>query len=152
MYLLAFFSVIAATLFVMFLGDGPWLYRIMDLPTLIVMILLILPMLASGGLLRDFNNAFRFVLGRKKAEDLRELKRSREAVRLAIRILISGSVFLACLQGIAILYTMSDLRTLGLNVAIMLLAVLYGLAVSLLLFPVETILDLKIQDYISTEE
>lgn len=156
MYLLAFLSVIAATGFIMIVttsgGLAISLGRIADLPTIIVLVLFIVPMLASGGLLKDFNNAFRFVLGKKKAESLRELKRAKEAVRLIIRVLIAGSCFIACLESIVVLYEMDDISKLGPIFAVILLMMIYGLAVSLLLFPVESILNVKIHEFISEEE
>ena len=156
MYLLAFLSVIAATGFIMIVttsgGLAISLGRIADLPTIIVLILFIVPMLASSGLLKDFNNAFRFVLGRKKAVGLKELKRAKEAVKLVIKVLIAGSVFVACLESIVILYEMDDISKLGPLFAVILLMMVYGLAVSLLLFPVESILNVKIHEFISEEE
>ena len=156
MYLLAFLSVIAATGYIMLLGaSGEFTVgfsRIFDMPTIIMLILFIVPMLASSGLLKDFNNAFRFVLGRKKAEGLKELKRAKEAVKLVIKVLIAGSVFVACLESIVILYEMDDISKLGPIFAVILLMMVYGLAVSLLLFPVESILNVKIHEFISEEE
>lgn len=156
MYLLAFLSVIAATGYVMLIGASGELSigfsRIFDAPTIVMLALFVIPMLASSGMLKDFNNAFRFVMGRKRAESLRELKRAKEAVKLIIKVVIAGSVFVACLESIVILYEMDDISSLGPILAVILLMMVYGLAVSLLLFPVESILTLKIQEFISEEE
>lgn len=153
MYLLALLSVILVTGYtIVICGFSAGWEAMFDLATIIMLVLLVVPMLFASGLLKDFNNAFRFVIGKKKAESLIELKRAKEAVKFTSKVVVVGSAFLSFLQSIIILYTVDELSELGPNFAVMILTVVYGLTVRLLLLPMESILNVKIQEFIIEEE
>lgn len=153
MYLLALLGVILVTGYtILVCGFSGGLLAMFDVAAVIMLVLLIVPMLFASGLLKDFNKAFRFIIGKKKAESLMELKRAKEAVRLTGKVVVAGSAFVSFLQGIIILYTVDEPSALGPNFAVLLLTVVYGLAVRLLLLPMESILNVKIQEFISEEE
>ena len=153
MYLLAFLGVILVTAYTILVCgfSGGW-QAMFDLAAIIMLVLLVVPMLFASGLLKDFNNAFRFVIGKKKAESLIELKRAKEAVKFTSKVVVAGAAFLSFLQGIIVLYTVDELSALGPNFAVLLLTVVYGMTVRLLLLPMESILNVKIQEFISEEE
>lgn len=153
MYLLAFLGVILVTGYTILVCgfSGGWL-AMFDLASIIMLILLVVPMLFASGLLKDFSKAVRFVSGKKKTESLIELKRAKEAVKLTGKVVVAGTAFVAFLQGIFILYTVDEPSALGPNLAVLLVSAIYGLAVRLLLLPMESILNVKIQEFISEEE
>ena len=69
------------------------IYWFIDLPSLLPLILFNITMLLSAGLLKDFNNAFRFVVRTDQEESLTKLRRSIEAVRLARRVTLAAGGF-----------------------------------------------------------
>lgn len=156
MYLLSIVSVVVVTVFLclMSLGAGGQyeMWRLIDFPTVVMIALFLIPLLLSGGLFKDFNNAFRIVVGKKKAESLMELKRANEAVGLTRKALVAVSVFVSAMQSIQILYTLDDISNLGPKMAIAILSVLYAMGISMILLPLQSILNIKIQEFISQEE
>ncbi len=146
MYFLSLFGVIFTTWLISFFADGRW-DRMVDFMSLVVLLLLVIPILISSGLHKDFSNAFRFSIGKKKPDKLLELKRAREAVNL-----IAASVFIAMVQMIQILYTLDNLSSLGPNIAVMLVSIMYGMCFVLLLLPIQSKLNVRIQEFISGQE
>ena len=155
MYLLSIISVIILTgamCAFSFGMDINYVPRVIDFPTIFFLVLFLIPLLISGGLLKDFNNAFRLGIGKKPAESLMELKRAKESVSLTIKIMISLSIFICAIQGINILYSMNDPATLGPSFSIALLSLIYGMGIALILLPLQARLNIKIQEFISEKE
>lgn len=154
MYFLSMVSVVLLT--VLMCGtsgmNGGYIMRYLDFNTILFLVLFLIPLLISGGLLKDFHNAFRLVIGKKEAEDLLELKRAKEAVNLTIKVMIAVSVFICAVQGIFVIYSMDDPMSLGPSFSIALLSLIYGMGVALILFPLQARLNVKIQEFISEKE
>ena len=149
MYLLSVLGVIVCFLLVCFTQPAIGLYKFLDGMSLMVLIILVVPLMISSGLLKDLNNAFRLVLGKKKAEaTLLELKRAKLAVEMMSRVLISSSVFVTMMQAIVFLYNMNDPAYLGPVISLMLLAILYAVVISLLMIPIRAKLEQRILEYI----
>ena len=134
------------------MGASPVFYRFYDFHTIIFLVLFLVPLLISGGLLKDFSNAFRLVIGKKKAVDLPELKRAKEAVNLTIKIMVVVAVFICAIQSIFILYSMDDLSKLGPSLSVILLSLIYGMGTALVLLPLQARLNIMIQEFISEKE
>lgn len=154
MYFLSMVSVVLLT--VLMCGtsgmNGGYIMRYLDFNTILFLVLFLIPLLISGGLLKDFHNAFRLVIGKKETEDLLELKRAKEAVNLTIKVMIAVSVFICAVQGIFVIYSMDDPMSLGPSFSIALLSLIYGMGVALILFPLQARLNVKIQEFISEKE
>ena len=151
MYFLSLLGVIITTALISFFTNGRW-DRMFDVMSLLILLLLVIPILISSGLSKDFSNAFRFSIGKKKPDKLLELKRAREAVNLVILTIIAASVFIAMVQMIQILYTLDNLPSLGPNIAVMLVSIMYGMCFVLLLLPIQSKLNVRIQEFISGQE
>lgn len=155
MYLLSMICVILLTVVMcgtLGMNGSMIFHRFCDLPTIIFLLLFLIPLLISAGLLKDFGNAFRFGIGKKEAEDLPELKRAKEAVSLATKIMLVLSVFICAIQGIFIIYSMDDLSRLGPSFSVALLSLIYGMGMALILLPLQARLNVKIQEFISEKE
>lgn len=154
MYFLSMVSVVLLT--VLMCGasgmNGGYIMRYLDFNTILFLVLFLIPLLISGGLLKDFHNAFRLVIGKKETEDLLELKRAKEAVNLTIKVMIAVSVFICAVQGIFVIYSMDDPMSLGPSFSVALLSLIYGMGVALILFPLQARLNVKIQEFISEKE
>lgn len=153
MYFVSIIALIAVMLFVnVFSTGGMQLAWYLDLPSLILLIIICVPFLVSAGLLRDFNNAFRFVVAKKKAKSLLELKRAQEAVSLAMITLLVAGTFIFFLTLIFILVKLDDPLLLGPNIAVALLEVVYATAFSLLLLPLRAQMKVKILEFLERDE
>ncbi|MBD5547607.1 MAG: hypothetical protein HDQ97_09435 [Lachnospiraceae bacterium] len=155
MYLLSIISVILVTGFMCvtsFGVDGNYVTSFWDFYTFLFLILFLIPLLISGGLLKDFNNAFRLGIGKKAPASLTELKRAKESVSLTIKIMLILSVFTCAIQGILILYHVDNPATLGPNFSVAMLSLIYGMGIALILLPLQARLNIEIQEYISEKE
>lgn len=155
MYLLSVICVILMTAVLcgtLGMGGSTMFYRFCDFSTIIFLVLFLVPLLISGGLLKDFSNAFRLVIGKKEAGSLQELKRAKEAVSLTIKIMMVVSIFICAIEGIFIIYSMDDLTKLGPSFSVALLSLIYGMGTSLVLLPLQARLNVKIQEFISEKE
>ena len=151
MYFLSLLGVIITTALNSFFTNGSW-DRMFDVMSLLILLLLVIPILISSGLSKVFSNAFRYSIGKKKPEKLLELKRAKEAVSLVIWTTVSASVFVTMAQLIQILYWISELSSLGPNLSVMIISIMYGMGFVLLLLPMQAILNVKIQEFISGQE
>lgn len=151
MYLISIIAVIGVTIGICIL-EGMSLTWLLDIPSLLIILLITIPILFSTGMLKDFNNAFAFVLGRKKTESLKQLKRSVEAVTLAIKTLLLSGFFTAFVQLVVILDSLSDKSKLGPMLAVSILVIVYASGLSLLLMPLRSKLKIQIVEYLSEEE
>lgn len=151
MYLISILALVAAMIGMCFFeGLSPaWL---IDTPSILLILLITIPMLLSAGLLKDFNNAFRFVVGKKKVENIKELRRSVEAVSLAIKVTLFSGVLISVIQCVVILGTLDNPEKLGPMLCVSILAVVYALGLSLLMLPLRTQLQVKIIEYLSEAE
>ncbi len=155
MYLLSILSVIVMVVVVCATSWGmnaSYIIRFFDAYTVLWLVLFLVPLLISGGLLKDFNNAFRLGIGKKEAASLIELKRAKESVSLTIKILIAVAVFITSIQSIFILYNMDDPAMLGPSFSVAILTFVYVMGITLILLPLQARLNVRIQEYISEKE
>lgn len=149
MYLFSVLGVIVVSAFFLITG-GPWpgsgkIYWFIDFASLVPLILFNVPMLLGAGLLKDFNNAFRFGIRKEGEESLIELKRAIEAVALVKKVTLTAGGFDLIFQLILILGMLSDPQTLGPCLAVGMLGLLYAFAFVLILLPLESRLKMKVQ-------
>ncbi len=151
MYFLSFLGVVLISAFMMMLSTGGGgLVYFLDFPSALVMLLFGSTILLSAGLLKDFNNAFRLVvrMGREKESAVSEgeLRRAIEAVRLAIKTMLTGGVFYFLFTCVLIMVQLDTPEKLGPMLAVGMLVLLYGLAVVLILLPLEARLRVRLSD------
>ena len=133
---------------VMFFGDrwGGALAYIVDCPTLICMLVIILPILLKKGLAKDFRRAFK-LLNKKYECSFSELRHALDIVEIMQKqILCAGCII--TFQGLFItLHRLSDIASLGPNLNVSLLAVLYTAILELLMLPLQIEVKGRIVDY-----
>lgn len=151
MYLIAILSVLLIMGFC-YLSGGVNLIWYLDPSTLILLLVICIPLLWSAGLLRDFNHAFLYVCGKKKAECLMDLKRAKEAVDLSIKTLMLSGLLFSFIQVTILMRKLTSLSELGPTLFAALLAIIYASALSLILLPLRSQLTLKIMDYLNSED
>ena len=149
MYLLSIACVILMTGVLGFVS-GMDVGNLFDGISLLLLLLFLIPMLVSGGLLKDFNNAFRLGIGKRQPASLMELKRAKEAVSLAIKVSLAASTFNGVMSSALVLFVVDDLASLGPSMAVSLIVLIYGMG--LILLPLKSRLNLKIQEFINEKE
>lgn len=138
---------------VMFFDDrwGGALAYIVDCPTLICMLVIILPILLKKGLAKDFRRAFK-LLNKKYECSFSELRHALDIVEIMQKqILCAGCII--TFQGLFItLHRLSDVASLGPNLNVSLLAVLYTAILELLMLPLQIEVKGRIVDYMDKEQ
>lgn len=150
MYLLSFLAVVLVALLMVAMSSGVGfsaLLYFIDLPSFLLLLVVTIPILLAANLLKDFNRAFAIVLLKKKDTTLVEIKRAIEAVELAMKTLICGGVFVTIFSTILILAQITEIETLGPNIAVACLTMLYALVMSLILLPLKAKLKIMAIEY-----
>jgi len=147
-----FISIIAFILVTAVLSYSVSIQSFLDLPSILLVLLLGIPILISSGLFKDFNNAFRIVLSKKKNSSLIEIKRALEAINMMIRAFLCIGLFLFLVSMIVVLHMIATPTSLGPAMAVSLLCFIYGTAMALLLLPIKAILQVRIIEFMPEQE
>ena len=108
----------------------------LDSPSLVLITVLMLILLFMSGLTKDFFKGITFFFGKNKEISLEELRRTLAAFKLVLIGLPIGGVVASLIAFVAILGKINDISTLGPNMAVAVLTLLYSLVIELLLLPV----------------
>lgn len=147
MYLLSVLAVILCFMLVQFVNPIS-IFGFVDVTSMLLLVVLVVPILVSAGLLKDLNNAVRLVLGKKRETAMLELKRAKLAVDTLIRVSVYSSIFVTMMELVVLLHNMTDPAHLGPMISMSLLTVLYAVMISLLFMPIRTKLEQRILEYI----
>lgn len=108
----------------------------MDSPSLLLITILILILLFMCGLTKDFFRGIAFFFGKDKTMEAEELRRTLAAFKLVLVGLPIGGFAASLIAFVAILGKMNDISSLGPNLAVAILTLLYSLVIELLLLPI----------------
>lgn len=151
MYFLSIIAVILASALMMCSGWAmdSWTWYL-DPVSLVLLVLITVPIMLSAGLLKDFNNAFRFATKKNTDATYTQLKRSIEAVILFRRTLIASGAFTFVFSLVFVFIynakeSMSIEKILA-SIAVASLSFLYALAFVIILLPLESRLKVKLQE------
>lgn len=107
-----------------------------DIPSLILIVVLLLILLFMCGLTKDFFRGIGFFFGKNKQMDECELRRTLAAFKLVLIALPLDGLVSSSIAIVAILGLLTDKTALGPNLAVAILTVLYSLVLELLLLPI----------------
>lgn len=156
MYMLAVF-VVVMMIWVMgaITAGGPRGFTsTIDAPSLAMILLIGVSVLAASGFWKDFKNAFRLAMKKEKQAGLIEWKRAKEAVELLMAAVRYGGIFVALLQFISLaFYNMTEESPVWWgNLAVVVVTPLYAYAVNILLLPVRSRINVNIIEYMQGME
>lgn len=151
MYVIAVFAVVMLIWVIgaiMAGGPGGFLFTL-DLPSLAMILVVGVSVLAVAGFRKDFGNAFRLTMKKGKQAGLIEWKRAKEAVELFMTTVRYGGIFISLLQFVSVaLYNMREESPIWWsNLAVVVLTPLYAYAVNLLLLPIRSRINVNIIEY-----
>lgn len=147
MYFISILAIIFVTVLIGCSSGSFSLTYFVDIPSLLMVLLICIPILISSGLFKDFNNAFRIALSKKSDKSLIEIKRALEAVTLMIKTLLSSGLFLLAASLLTILRRLDDPSNLGPFLSIALITWVYTLIITLLLLPIKSILNVRVIEF-----
>lgn len=119
--------------------------RMGDFISLLSIMLVLVPILISTDLHKDFIHAFRLALSKTSGKGLLELKRAKEAVDLALKSIIGSGVLVFSVGAIESFF--SDAAVVAPNLGVSTIGLLYASVFSLFLIPIQVKLKVKIMEY-----
>lgn len=146
MFLMSLLTVLAAFYFCT-LGAVPGWQIFVDFPSMVILLIVTIPALIQTGLLKDFNNSFRLTTGKKKAASFKEIKRAMEALSLVRKMLWYGAMFAIGISFMSFMCKLSDLTSIGPNLAVITLTLVYASFFNLLLLPMEKQLAVRLLEF-----
>ena len=134
MYIVGLIVYVAFLIGITFLCGKPGIF--VDFPSIIVILGPTLALLLASGLMPDFMRGFVVMSQKENTHSSLELHKTEIAVGLTIRLLLLSG-FLGSLIGlISMLALLSDPTTLGRNMSVSLLTLLYAVLFSFILLPI----------------
>lgn len=133
--------------------EGMELYRIsylIDLPSLVIILILTVPVLLRGGMWKDFKRAWK-LLRKDYTCHLGELRRTLDVVEMMQKQVIYAGIISLLMSLIAILHNLSDPTRLGPNMAVAILTMLYAVCFEMLLLPLQLEVKRRIIDYMEED-
>ena len=121
-----------------------------DFPTLLVMVIFVVPVLMRGGMWKDFKRAFQLL---KKRYDCRlsELRRTKDVLEMIQKQIWYAGILTMMVSIMYIMVNISDPSLLGPNVAISILTLFYTVVLEMLLLPLQLEVKRRIINYMDFE-
>lgn len=124
---------------------------LVDLPSLIIILVFTVPVLIRNGVWKDFKRAF-FLLKKGYACHLSELKRTQDVLEMLQRQVFCAGIVAMLLTFINIMRSLSDLASLGPNMAVAVMTVLYATVIEMLLLSLQLEVKRRIIDFMELDE
>lgn len=119
-----------------------------DVLSLVLLLFISIPIFISSRLTKDLKNGFEILFKKGKETSLTEIKRSIEALDMAMKTFLYSGLFIFLFSLIIIMQTLDDPASLAPNISISLLSCIYGLVINIILLPIKARLKIKMIDYI----
>jgi hypothetical protein len=135
MYILAVVIFVISVISTFILGSS--LSNYFDALTFIILITMFLPMMYSSGLLKSFFQSFSIMTSKNKTFSLSELKKTYNAVVLAIKLILVSGIALTCIGAIGLFSNIDDPKLILPSLSIAFLAVLYTFFIIIIFLPIQ---------------
>jgi len=126
-----------------FAGNGG-LMVVLDIPSILLLLGLVLSLLAASGLMKDFLRVFRVVKGKTSVFTRTELEKSLLAVRLTMKLLLGTGVFGTMTGAIFIFAQVSEISSMPKALSVSGIILLYAILLWLILLPLQSHLESRL--------
>lgn len=121
----------------------------LDFPSLIIILLILIPGLIIMGEWKDFIKSFSVGI---KDYRLLELKNIIEAVAAAQKLTVFAALFAIIISGVLVMGNLSDPETIGPNLAVCFLAGLYAVVIEFILLPLRLNAERRMNEEMDMED
>lgn len=148
-------SIIGGIAFLMFMtytgGDKTFAVNwFVDLPTILILLIFVLPILLRGGLWKDFKRAFK-LLQKNFTCRLGELHRTKDVLEMMQKQIWYAGILTMMVSIIYVMVNISDPSLLGPNIAVSVLTLFYTVILEMLLLPLQLEVKRRIIHYMDLE-
>lgn len=126
---------------------GAPLIAFLDLPSVLMIVLITLPMLMASGLFPDFKRSFRVIMAKSNQFSEEEIRRSLLAVQLTTKLVVGAGLFGTLIAAISMARAIQDPSVIGPSLSVALLTIFYGFCFVFLLMPIQAKLKSLIIGY-----
>lgn len=119
---------------------------VLDVPTFLLMFLLIVPMFIASGLSKEVPKILKLLGSSKATFERSEYRKMLEAISLLIKLNFCAGSFATIVGFIGLLHGLSDVSSLGPNVAVISISIFYMIFICLILFPAQAKIKTKLID------
>lgn len=123
---------------------------LIDTPSIVIILVFTVPVLFRGGVWKDFKRAC-MLLRKDYRCHLSELRRSLDVVEMLQKQVVFAGVVCVLMSLISILRRLSDLASLGPNMAVAILTMLYAMIFEMLLLPLQLEAKRRIIGYMEVD-
>lgn len=109
-----------------------------DTPSVICLLICVVPALLVSGMAKDFAAAF-FV--GKRQYSLAQMKKSLEAVKMVQRLVLCSMGLMVVISFVTLLHRLDDPSHMGPMLAVMVLTIFYGIIVEFLMIPISALVQ-----------
>lgn len=132
-------------------GDKTFSFNwFIDFPTLLVMLIFVVPVLMRGGVWRDFKRAFK-LLKKDFTCRLSELRRTKDVLEMIQKQVWYAGILTMMVSVMYVMANISDLSMLGPNIAVVVLTLFYAVIFEMLLLPLALEVKRRIINYMDLE-
>lgn len=132
-------------------GDRTFSFNwFIDFPTLLVMIIFVVPVLMRGGVWRDFKRAFK-LLRKDYTCRLSELRRTKDVLEMIQKQVWYAGILTMMVSVMYVMANISDPAMLGPNIAVVVLTLFYAVIFEMLLLPLVLEVKGRIINYMDLE-
>lgn len=126
-------------------------FALLDLPSLVIILAFTVPALVRGGVWKDFKRAF-LLMKKGYTCHLSELRRTQDVLEMLQKQVGYAGIMAMLLTFITIMRQLSDPASLGPNLAVAILTVLYATIIEMLLLPLHLEVKRQIINYMELDE
>lgn len=123
---------------------------LLNFPSLVIILVFTVPVLIRGGVWKDFKRAF-LLLKNGYTCHLSELRRTQDVLEMLQKQVVYAGIMAMLLSFITIMKKLSDLASLGPNLAVAILTVLYATVIEMLLLPLHLEVKRQIINYMDLD-
>lgn len=121
-----------------------------DFPTILIMLIFIVPVLMRGGIWRDFKRAFK-LLKKDFTCHLSELRRTKDVLEMIQKQIWYAGILTMMVSVMYVMVNISDPSLLGPNIAVVVLTMFYAVILEMLLLPLVLEVKGRIINYMELE-
>ncbi len=121
-----------------------------DFPTILIMLIFIVPVLMRGGVWRDFKRAFK-LLKKDFTCHLSELRRTKDVLEMIQKQIWYAGILTMMVSVMYVMVNISDPSLLGPNIAVVVLTMFYAVILEMLLLPMVLEVKGRIINYMELE-
>ncbi len=121
-----------------------------DFPTILIMLIFIVPVLMRGGVWRDFKRAFK-LLKKDFTCHLSELRRTKDVLEMIQKQIWYAGILTMMVSVMYVMVNISDPSLLGPNIAVVVLTMFYAVILEMLLLPMVLEVKGRIMNYMELE-